>query len=192
MKKILSLFVLSVIMLVPMLASAAVVRVDKELGWGTYGPSFASSATTVNFSTRTVGGDDDTTGVFSLQDAAIFGAGFPVNGGALFSRNDSLLVAYVVIYRDSTTAGAYTKNLTAITAAVQASYNGDYWASAGSSSQAPSSGDVVVTIPLYMVPTLGPSLNLMAPRLRIVFNGSTGSLTGCRAKIIYAAEDARR
>lgn len=191
MKKILSFVVLAAIMLVPSLASAAVVRVDKELGWGTY---VNGQPITVRFGTQPVSLNNDTTGVFSLQDAAVFGGGFPVNGGTAvnggFSGNDSLIVAYVVLYRDSTAAG--TTDLTAITATIQATYDAVTWTNAGTSAQAPVSGSSIITIPLYMVPNSGPTLNLLAPRLRIAFGSMTGALPAARVKIIYAAEGDRR
>jgi hypothetical protein len=187
MKKILTFAVLMAAM-IPTLSFAATIRVEKELGWGTY---LLHQQSTATYSARTLFGGDDTTAVFSMSDAAIFGDGFPVGAGTLYpSKNDSLCVGYVIIYRDSTEAGSPT--LTAVTASIQASSDGLSWSSAGSTTQAPSSGDAVAVLPIFVVPSSGPTWNIVAQRLRIVFSSVTGNLPACRAKLVYFADNDRR
>lgn len=191
MKKILSFAVLVAALLVPSLVFAATERVEKELGWGTYVNGVLSTST---YGARTLAGNNDTTAVFSMQDVSILGNGFPVSAGVStsggFSANDSLLVGYVVLYRDSTAAGSPT--LTAVTASLQASFDGLSWSGAGSTSQAPTSGDAIAVLPVFVVPASGPTWNITVMRLRIVFGTVTGILPACRAKLVYWAEANRR
>lgn len=187
MKKILSLVALMAT-LIPALSFAAPIRVEKELGWGTYA---AHQQSTASYSARTLAGGNDTTAVFSMADASILGNGFPVGAGSLYpAGNDSLCVGYVILYRDSTAAGSPT--LTAVTASIQSTGDNLSWTASGSTTQAPSSGDAVAVLPLFVIPSSGPTWNITAPRLRIVFSAATGILPACRAKLVYWADNDRR
>lgn len=191
MKKILSLVALMAT-LIPALSFAAPVRVEREIGWGSYANGVLSTAT---IGARPLAGaTPDTSAVFSMSDVAILGGGFPVGNGVSttggFSANDSLCVGYIVGYRDSTAAG--TTNLTAVTASLQASYDQFTWAGAGTVTQAPSSGDPVFVLPIFVVPGSGPTWNITAPRLRLAFTTTTGQMPACRLKLVYWADNDRR
>ena len=191
MKKILSLVALMAT-LIPAFSFAAPIRVEREIGWGSYANGVMSTST---IGPRLLQGTTpDTSAVFSMSDVSILGGGFPVGNGVStsggFSANDSLCVGYIVGYRDSTAAG--TTNLTAVSATLQSSYDQFTWAGAISSTQAPASGDPVFVLPLYLVPSNGATWNITAPRLRLVFTTTTGQMPACRLKLVYWADNDRR
>lgn len=203
MKKILYLVALMAT-LIPALSFAAPIRVEKELGWKSRRPSrFALPTTEVDYIPRALAsldtaglGDNgvDTTGVFSLRDIA-FPPNYPVGNGVSttggFSGNDSLLVGYLYIYRDSTAAGSPT--FTGCTATFQTSSDGNSWASAQSyGTISVSSGESSGIIPMFMTPSSGSDWKLISNRVRVVFATVNGILPAARVRLVYWADDGRR
>ena len=153
-------------------------RAEKPLGWA----SPNSSGT--HFYTKPIASMEvDTTAVFSLEGASIDGGR---TGGkvANFVSQDSVLVGYIVAFTDSSADGAST--LTAITASIDASGDGNDWAAVGTAAGVAASDDPIVVIPLYYRPGLSQqSLLVHAPKLRVRFTTVTGILLSARTKLVW-------
>jgi hypothetical protein len=204
MKKILVLAALVAAMFVTSVASAAPIRVERELGWknriSLRVPTAATEYSNVaralaSFDTAGVGDLGlDTTGVFTMRDIH-FPPNFPVLGAvtstAGFSANDSLLIGYLYVYRDSTAAGS--PSLTGYTATFECSSDGLSWKTAqayGTISVA--AGESQAFCPIFFVPSSGSDWKLLSNKLRIIFTTVNGILPAARAKIVYWADDGRR
>ena len=186
MKKILCFAVLLASMLAAGVASAqdAVVRVEREIYWANSYPAGVWDGTIV--SKPLAGATADTTSVFSLGDASVRSYGFPNSSFLAASSTDSLLVGYVHVYRDSSAAG--TTNLTALTANLEASYDGRSWANCGTVTGAATSGDPVIALPIYMVPSVTNRFSMLSPYIRLAFTTTTGQLPNARIKVVYWAD----
>lgn len=141
-----------------------------------------------SFTTHPLNDEDDvdTTGVFSLQNAYADGPGSW--GDAAY--NDSLLLAQIVVYQDSTADAANT--LTAATATIDVSGDGNDWVAAGTVVGIAASDDPIVVFPLgqQLMGTIGNAAKAgallgNAPIARIRFTSVTGTLTAARVKLLY-------
>ena len=190
MKKILCFAVLLASMLAAGVASAqdAVVRVEREIYWANSYPNHIWDGTIV--SKPLAGATADTTSPFTLSDAAIRGAGFPISSFNVESKNDSLLVGFVHIYRDSVVAGSPT--LTAVTAKIETSYDGRSWANCGVVTGSANSGDCVIAIPIYLLVGDTNRFSIFSPLVRLAFTTTTGIMPSARIKLVYWADANRR
>jgi len=184
MKKL--VLALAVIAAIATTANAGKVQVQKELGWTVSNSSVANGTRRVVFTARPLDSEAiDTTGVFSLMDASPAGPG---SFSGDIAAADSILLGYVVVYTDSTADGAST--LTALTGTIDASGDGNDWATATTVSGILASDDPIVVLPIVQRPTLDhQNLVWMAPKLRIRFTTATGILLAARAKLVYWKED---
>jgi len=166
-------------------ADAKTVKRSAQIPWLAVNSSVPNGAFQVSFATKPLASETpDTTGVFSLQDASIAGAGNAMDNSV---TADSILVGWLVLYSDSTADGAST--CTAVTATIDASGDGFDWSVATTASGIAASDDPVISIPIYMRPTLDhQNLVITAPLLRIRFTTVTGYLLACRAKMVYWAD----
>jgi hypothetical protein len=186
MKKILSA-VLAALVLVPTLAFAGVIRVERQIPWASYPLNVQTVLGNKPLASAAV----DTTAIFSMADAAFSGNGFPVGAGSLYpSGNDSLTVGYIVVYRDTTAAG--TTNLTGLTFTIESSHDAVTWASASGFGATCTSGDPTVTIPLTIRHGEPAHWNLLATKLRGRFTTVNGQLPAAKVKLVYWADDGRR
>lgn len=164
-------------------------RVEKQIKWLSPNVSvpdggFATSDDPKPIASETL----DTTGVFNMMDADVFGARGGPHAAANFNSQDSVLVGYVVAYSDSAADGAST--LTAATATIDASGDGRDWAVVGTSATIAASDDPITVFALYLRPGLDhQNLLTNAPKLRIRFTAATGFLLAARLKLVYWADE---
>ena len=126
----------------------------------------------------------DTTVIFSLNNATPLGHG-GFSGDA--EAQDSTLLGYVVAFQDSSVDAANT--LTAATATIEATYDGNDWTTVGSVACIAASDDPVVAFPLYQKNVSVTNGLHAAPKLRIRFASVTGILTACRLQLVYWMDD---
>lgn len=167
-------------------ADAARVRVSEPLGWLTPNSAIPGGAFAVSYAGRPLASEVlDTTGVFSLSLADV---GFP--GEKSTEANDSTLVGFIVAYSDSSADVANT--LTAATATIEGSGDGNDWTAVQSSAAIAASDDNVVAFALYTrLPVDHQNLLTLAPMLRVRFATITGVMTACKLKLVYWKEDGR-
>lgn len=168
-------------------AQAQVVLVQKELGWTVSDASYASGFHRAVLGPRVLAPEAaDTSGIFSLQDAALVGPGAYDPQVGASAASDSILVGWVVIYRDST--GDATANLTALTGTIEASGSGDAtdWTAVGTTTSIIATGEAILAMPLVLRPIQDhQNLLINAPRLRIRFTTHTGIMQAARIIVRY-------
>ena len=185
MKNRIVLAALAAIAMLSGVAHAERVRKEVQIPWlapnsALPNGAFQTSSTPKPLASETL----DTTGVFSLSDADVLGLG----GAGIdnLASQDSVLVGYLVAYTDSSADGAST--LTAATATIDASGDGQDWAVVGTSAVIAASDDPIVAFPLVLRPGLDhQNLLTNAPVLRVRFTSATGLLLACRLKLVYWA-----
>ena len=167
-------------------ASAERIRVEKTIRWLAVNSAVADGAFQTQEGTKPLASEAlDTTGVFNMQDADVDGHFLTLVVGSE-NAQDSLIVGYLVAYSDSSADGAST--LTAVTATIDASGDGQDWATVCTAAGIAASDDPIVAIPLVLRPGLDhQNLLTNAPKLRIRFTTVTGYLLAARLKLVYWA-----
>jgi len=164
-------------------ANAERVRKEVQIPWLSPNSALPNGAFQTSSSPKPLASETlDTTGVFSLSDADILGlGGIGVDNVA---SQDSVLVGYIVAYSDSSADGAST--MTAATATIDASGDGQDWSVVGTTAVIAASDDPIVAFPLVLRPGLDhQNLLTNAPVLRVRFTTVTGILLACRLKLVY-------
>ena len=186
-------FILGLVMLVGFIATTgdamAAKLVTREIGWVT---NLAASASNPNYTARKGFGTGyaDTTMPFSLINVSI-----PATSLAGTANKDTVTVAYVRVFTDSTVA--VTNTLSTISYVVEASGDGYTWAAVftNASNAIVSSGDQFFAIPMWANTGTGnnatgtktsPLLN--APYLRIRFTAGTGNFFAARCQLVHWAD----
>ena len=185
-------FILGLVTLLALSATAgeamAARLVTREIGWLTTstGTSTQNNTARKGFGT----GYADTTWAFSLGNVS-----FPASSLAGTANKDTVTVAYVRFFTDSTVA--VTNTLTTVSYVVEASGDGYTWNAVytNASNAIVASGDQYFAIPMWFNSGTGTNATgtktsplLTAPYLRIRFTAGTGNFFAARCQLVHWAD----